>query len=510
ERDEFGTLSEAEMFFSIMRENGVPPGAFLPIGTKSTNLEKNIREAIDLLNTAEREGKVSVRSLAVSHHPLIQMRFDATWRKVISEPANQRWQEVVVINYPIYIPEVGPVPWDKSDSGEIWYYLQIAVGEIWRLQNYGSQGKGYIVDVTISERIKIIYNRLISKYNPDGFLSIDGHFKPEDESCSLYRFFRNGSTPQSASAYGFLPETKEGASPAEVEDVQTIGKRVLELVEKEDALDEKGIEELLWSNDPGAIFYLVEWDVRQRMANLKTVFSQLSFFWQEANSVCSAVMGGLTDERKVEGYLADLTGEDRNVFNFSAYEDLVKMGKSAEPALVAMLNDGKGYVKTIAYELLGKIGGRIAALALVEMLIGSDGDAAYDTLVKIGKPAVPALVAKLSDGDRNVRRVACELLGEIGDKSAVPALVERLSDGDVYVREAAYGALARMGELTDERRAKRYLADLRDGDRSVYRVSTYDSLVKIGKPAVPALIENLSDEKGYVRSVVCELLGKIG
>jgi HEAT repeat protein len=72
--------------------------------------------------------------------------------------------------------------------------------------------------------------------------------------------------------------------------------------------------------------------------------------------------------------------------------------------------------------------------------------AAVEALVKIGLPALHALVQMLSDKDWQVRREAAWALGEIGDPKAVPFLIRSLRDKDKYVRRAAAWALGKIGD----------------------------------------------------------------
>ncbi|MEM4359476.1 MAG: HEAT repeat domain-containing protein [Candidatus Bilamarchaeaceae archaeon] len=61
----------------------------------------------------------------------------------------------------------------------------------------------------------------------------------------------------------------------------------------------------------------------------------------------------------------------------------------------------------------------------------------------------------------------------------------------------------------DRLRVKWYVHQLKDEDRNVRREAA-EALVKIGKPAVPALIDALKDENRSVRERAAEALGKIG
>jgi uncharacterized protein (DUF302 family) len=67
-----------------------------------------------------------------------------------------------------------------------------------------------------------------------------------------------------------------------------------------------------------------------------------------------------------------------------------------------------------------------------------------ESLVKIGKPAVPQLVEALKRGTHWLRWEAAKTLGEITDPTAAPALVEALKDEEFDVRWLAAEGLIKM------------------------------------------------------------------
>jgi serine/threonine protein kinase len=73
---------------------------------------------------------------------------------------------------------------------------------------------------------------------------------------------------------------------------------------------------------------------------------------------------------------------------------------------------------------------------------------AVAALLKIGRPAVPALINALAEPDGNRRQAAAEVLGKLKDASAIPALATRLQDAseDGEVLEAIKDALTKMGK----------------------------------------------------------------
>lgn len=160
-----------------------------------------------------------------------------------------------------------------------------------------------------------------------------------------------------------------------------------------------------------------------------------------------------------------------------------------------------------------------------------------DELIKIGKPAVGSLIAALSSDKWYSRYDAAILLGEIGDTRAVPHLIRLLYDTDPNIVSAAVRALGKIGgdkthkALTtilhkDKRKticqAAAVALSLTITKKSIqnavnFFVSKHDDLhlyrshlVRIGKPAVPQLINALLSAKRNARISAAEILGEIG
>ena len=77
---------------------------------------------------------------------------------------------------------------------------------------------------------------------------------------------------------------------------------------------------------------------------------------------------------------------------------------------------------------------------------------AADSLWRIGRPAVPALIEALSDVDPYVRVLAARSLAYIGQDAepAVPALIAALDDPNEAVRQTAARALGQIGSEAAE------------------------------------------------------------
>ncbi|MFN7134353.1 MAG: HEAT repeat domain-containing protein, partial [Myxococcales bacterium] len=132
------------------------------------------------------------------------------------------------------------------------------------------------------------------------------------------------------------------------------------------------------------------------------------------------------------------------------YRALLELEPPQLELLLARLSDESWRVRRAAVERLVSLPDRAAAVEPLLMKL-ADGDdagarnAAAEALTRLGRAALPGLQARLRDPDVDVRKFACDVLGEIGDGGAVPALVQALEDGDCNVRAAAAEALGKLG-----------------------------------------------------------------
>ncbi len=147
------------------------------------------------------------------------------------------------------------------------------------------------------------------------------------------------------------------------------------------------------------------------------------------------------------------------------------------------------------------------------------------------KDEIDIQIDLLRDPDWVVRREAVVTLGEMGDERCVEPIVKALRDGDWQVREAAVEAIAEvgspavelllrymrdwesrkyviqaLGKINDERVLEPLLSMLHNDE---FKDDATRALVSLGKPAVPKLIEALSDREEFVRKQAISALGEI-
>ena len=142
---------------------------------------------------------------------------------------------------------------------------------------------------------------------------------------------------------------------------------------------------------------------------------------------------------------------------------------------LALLTACRG--KETGPDIAAQIAAQIADLKSADQEVSGQANL---TLIRIGEPAVPALVELLRSDDARLRARAATTLWGMGSKgrAGVPALASALADPDIEVRLASAMALEGIGP------------DARE--------------------AMPALVRALKDREGRVRQWAAKALGKIG
>ena len=219
----------------------------------------------------------------------------------------------------------------------------------------------------------------------------------------------------------------------------------------------------------------------------------------------------LSDQQDLDPIVQQMKNLDPDV-RYKLVEVIGKIGgPQAVVALIKALKDDHHKVRREAADELGQIGDPSAIPALIEALKDESREVrreAADALGQIGgTAAVPGLIEALKDESREVRREAADGLGQIRDSRAVDGLIEALKDESREVRrEAADG----LGQIQDSRAVPALIEALKDESREVRREAA-DGLGQIqDSRAVPALIEALKDESSEVRREAADALGQIG
>jgi HEAT repeat protein len=113
-----------------------------------------------------------------------------------------------------------------------------------------------------------------------------------------------------------------------------------------------------------------------------------------------------------------------------------------------LLNDSAPEVRQCAALGLGTKADESAVQPLVEALSDKDsmtGNLAMNALVKIGKPAVPALIECVKNNTQSARILALRALAEIRDHRAIPVMMQVMDEESVLLEHWAKEGLERLG-----------------------------------------------------------------
>lgn len=170
-------------------------------------------------------------------------------------------------------------------------------------------------------------------------------------------------------------------------------------------------------------------------------------------------------------------------------------------ALLEALADPSWRVRAAAVGRLADGPPQAALTGLLEVLATGPGagarDAAATAIARIGAPAVPALVGRLSATDADLRQAAAGVLGAVADHRAVAPLTARLADPDPNVRGAAADALGKIGGPE----ASAALRAAADSDDATLRLSAVDALASLRASLPVARIEELLGDRGLRRAL---------
>lgn len=189
------------------------------------------------------------------------------------------------------------------------------------------------------------------------------------------------------------------------------------------------------------------------------------------------------EEQAVPVLIEAMHDRDKDVHQHAAW-GLLHIGRPAAPALIDALHQGEtdntGVVCRDVARVLGQIG---------------------------DPQAVAVLTATLDDSRGEVRRAAAEALGNIRDAAAVSVLCRRLHDDEEYVRRAAAEALGQIGNAGA---VHELIAAMHDSSESVRVVAAWALGQMRDAAAIPALVAALRQPNPHVRQAAAETLKEIG
>lgn len=146
--------------------------------------------------------------------------------------------------------------------------------------------------------------------------------------------------------------------------------------------------------------------------------------------------------------LRDLTQSSETDHRWWSLRVLAQSTYAQAEWLVPFLNDPAREVRQCAALGLAIKPGETAVAPLVQALGDEDSmvsSLAVNALVKIGKPAVPALIEVVQSAPQSARIHALRALAEIRDHRAIPIMMKVMEENSVLLQHWAKEGLDRLG-----------------------------------------------------------------
>jgi HEAT repeat protein len=228
-------------------------------------------------------------------------------------------------------------------------------------------------------------------------------------------------------------------------------------------------------------------------------------------------LGALKDPGALDR-LIELLSEPDPAQREEAARALGQIGdRRALAPLTAVLLDPSVPFRNAAADGLGALGDPGAVDPLIAALVGGEAvrNSIVGALVKIGEPAIPALVTALASKDPDSPPAAAAALGGIGGEKVVAPLVNSLKTADRRTRCAAAEALGKAGQKSAIPALSEALKAKIPGPpgmpiRFDYRVAAATALGKIGdKAALPALNAAAKDRNSSLSRAAKQAIDEI-
>jgi len=196
--------------------------------------------------------------------------------------------------------------------------------------------------------------------------------------------------------------------------------------------------------------------------------------------------------------------------NPTANAELLAMRGEVGDYVISGMNDPDELIRLSSMGALGEMRHDRAVQALIDTFSYYKRDrfgmAALDALAHIAHPGcLTVFAALLENDDEQVRRLAVEGIGRVGDKGALANMEVRTGrEKSEIVLQAVAFARARNGDFSQ-------IARIVEGFRGAEtRASAFDDLVELGPALAPSLAGYVAHRDASVRAGVAEVLGVIG
>jgi HEAT repeat protein len=226
--------------------------------------------------------------------------------------------------------------------------------------------------------------------------------------------------------------------------------------------------------------------------------------WPDVRQAATWALGQIGDVTAIDALIQFAIADESEKVRRDAQVALVRMGIPVIQPLLAVVN--KPTLHKPVIEVLRQMGTPVVEWLIATALDESKGDLrhiATQTLGELGDSHAvePLILIVMLEDSWEVRRAAAYALGKLGDSSAIEPLNTALKDSNEKVRIAAASALAQLGDS----RGIDFLIPVIEYNESM-RSSAIEVLVKDGKRSVSPLLDILKYTTWPARQAVAQAL----
>ena len=216
-------------------------------------------------------------------------------------------------------------------------------------------------------------------------------------------------------------------------------------------------------------------------------------------------------DKSAEAYIAQLSDPRQNV-RLAATYNLLRMGQAGVMPLIHSATDGSDSLRYIACQILGQIGDRRAAPFLHRLTRASNihvREKATEALGQLRDPEQGRNLEQLlaEDATPAVRGAAARGLGHLGDTTSVAPLIAALQDSVDLVRQHALASLVHLWTPSAESTT---IAALRDRDETMRYIAAQMLGHRRTSRGIDELRFALLDTSLWVRTEAALALGQCG
>lgn len=243
------------------------------------------------------------------------------------------------------------------------------------------------------------------------------------------------------------------------------------------------------------VFLTIPREDNREAMTLQTLIQHLTHPDRSQRGQAALSLGALRDERALDALLAALAVESDLLVREDITWALVRQGEAALAPLMALLTHERADLRHHAAHVLGKIGDRRAAPALMAAVAADPAPtviqkAAFTLSQMKAAEAIPALIARLGHPDSEIQTALTKALESFGVQ-AVPALTDAARHPEAAVRAHAVEVL---GEIGGRITVPVLLPALTDESEAVRLAAVNGLSAQTKHPAVSAALSTLADD----------------